>query len=73
LTLSIGGRVENYKFFGGVWNTNKGYEGVHSVAYIASENKGEFVCYNDTWVRTVKEQEIRGYAKLLFYCKDILI
>ena len=52
----------------GVFNTNKGYEGHHSVAIVRYEEK--FLCCNDTSVFPIKEENIRGYAKILFYCQE---
>ncbi len=58
-----------YRFAGGVYNTNKGYDGVHSVAYIDDKTRG-LLCYNDSWITSVKDSQIKGYAKLLFYVKE---
>ena len=67
--------VQKYEFLGGVFNTNKGYEGFHSVAYVRlNGDTKQFLRYDDESVQIVKEKEIKGYAKILFYCsKDAML
>mgnify|MGYP003580842475 CR=1 FL=1 len=60
----------DYQFFGGVYNTQRGYNGFHSVAYVRDDEDGNFVrCYNDSFVEKVFWEDMNGFAKLLFYCK----
>ncbi len=66
LIKKIEGKEVKYEFVSGVYNTRRGYDGFHSVAYV--RNKGEKVlCYNDE--RVWEQEETRGYPKLLFYKK----
>lgn len=67
---TLGVRKKSYKFFGGVYNTNRGFDGVHSVAYIQETENGTVRYYNDFMVRNVDWEDIRGYAKLLFYFEE---
>lgn len=60
----------NYKFFGGVYNTRRGFDGAHSVAYVMESEDGKFVkSYNDSMAKTMSWDNIYGYPKLLFYCQ----
>jgi len=62
----------SFRFLAGVFNTNRGEKGGHSVAYIYKHDEDRqesFLCYNDSYVRCVNYEEIRGYPKLLFYAR----
>jgi len=71
LSLMIGpkGKERNLKFLAGVYNTNRGYRGEHSVAYVRT-NEGYFRCFNDSSVFSVGKNRIKGYPKLLFYMEE---
>ncbi len=42
----IEGKEVKYEFVSGVYNTRRGYDGFHSVAYVRNPG-GKMLCYND--------------------------
>ncbi len=66
------GRLTKYEFVSGVFNTVRGPEGFHSIAYVKRnyQRRGieeEFLVYNDETVEIVRESQINQFPKLLFY------